>query len=133
MEKVDLSKIICNDCYKYNRNNIFNEEFYICNECGINLCPLCKFKHNKNHNIIKYNDKYSIWKKHSERYIKYCKGCKENICFLCINEHNGHDIIELGNIIPNKDELLNEMNYFREIMNKFKNKIEEINDILKKY
>ena len=130
MQKINLSKIICNDYYKYNRNNIYNEEFYICNECGINLCPLCKFKHNKNHIIIKFNDRYSICKKHNERYIKYCKKCKENICFLCISEHNDHDIIELGNIIPNKDELLIEMKYFREIIDNYKNNIKEINNSL---
>jgi len=33
---------------------------------------------------------------------------KKNICFLCLNEHDKHNIIELGNIIPNKDELLKE-------------------------
>ena len=126
MQKIDFSKIICNECYKYNINNIYNEEFYICNECQMNLCPLCKFKHNKNHNIINYNDKYSICKKHNDKFIKYCKQCKENICFLCINEHNNHNIIEFVNIIPNKDELLKQMNSLNEIINKFKNNIEEI-------
>ena len=48
-QKIDLSKIICNECKINNINNIYNKEFYICNECGINLCPLCKSKHNKNH------------------------------------------------------------------------------------
>jgi len=132
MQKINLSKIICNDCYKYNKNNIYNEEFYICNECGINLCPLCKFKHNKNHNIINYNDKNSICKNHNDKYIKYCKECKENICFSCINEHNGHDIIELGNIIPNKQQLLTKMKFFGKIINKFRENIEEINIALNK-
>jgi len=133
MQKIDFSKIICDGCYKFNRNNIYNEEFYICNECQFNLCPLCKLKHHKNHNIIKYNDKNSLCKKHSERYIKYCKDCKENICFLCTyenNGHNGHNIIELGSIIPNKDKIIKEMKYFREIINNFKNNIEKIHNIL---
>ena len=94
-KKIDTSKIICNQCYK---NNIFNKELYICNDCNINLCPLCKYKHEKTHNIINYNDKNYICKKDNDRFIKYCKECKENICFLCISEHNNHNnhnIIEL--------------------------------------
>ena len=50
MQKIDISKIVCNKCYKNNIN--INEELYICIECNINLCPLCKYKHDKNHNII---------------------------------------------------------------------------------
>ena len=128
MQKIDISKIICNICYK-NNNNI-NEELFICNECNINLCSLCKYKHDKNHNIINYNDKNYICKKHNDRFIKYCKECKENICFNCINEHKYHNIIELSNITPNKDELLKQMKNMNEIINKFKNSIEEIKNIL---
>ena len=132
IQKIDLSKIICNECCKYNKNDIYDNKFYICNECKINLCPLCKSKHDNNHNIINYNDKNYICKKHNDKYIKYCKECKENICFLCINEHNNHNIIDLLNIIPNKDELLKEMKNFSEIFNKFKDNIKEINNILNK-
>jgi len=105
---------------------------YICNKCNINLCPLCKYKHDKNHNIINYNDKNYICKKHNDRYIKYCKECKENICFLCTNEHKDHNMIELLNIIPNNNELLKEMEKMKEIINKFKSNIEEIKKVLNK-
>ena len=132
IQKIDLSKIICNKCCKNNISNIYHKEFYICNECRINLCPLCKIKHTKNHQIINYNDKNYICKKHNDKFIKYCKECKENICFLCINDHNNHNIIEFVNIIPNKDELLKQMKYLKEIINKFKINIEEINNILNK-
>ena len=130
IQKIDMSKVICNKCYK---NNINKEEFYICNECNINLCPLCKYKHDKNHNIINYNDRYFICSKHNDSYIKYCKECKENICSKCIDEHNNHNIIELLNLIPNKDKLLKEMKYMREFINKLKINIEEIKNILNKY
>ena len=130
MQKIDLSKRICNKCYKNNIN--INEELYICNECNINLCPLCKFKHNKTHNIIKNNNKNCICTKHNDRYINYCKKCKQKICFKCINEHKNHNIIELLNIIPNKDKLLKEMKYMREFINKLKINIEEIKNILNK-
>jgi len=130
IQKSDICKPICNNCYKNNINT--NEELYKCIECNINLCQLCKYKHNKKHNIINYNDKYYICKKHNDSYIKYCKECKENLCSKCINEHNNHSIIELLNIIPNKEELLREMKNMREIINKFKNSIEEIKNIMNK-
>ena len=104
LQKINSSKIICNQCYKYNIN--YNEELYLCNECRTYLCPLCKYKHDRNHNVINYNNIHSICKKHNYKYIKYCQKCKENICFICINEHNNHNIIDLLDIIPNKDELL---------------------------
>ena len=131
IQKIDSSKTICNVCYKCNKN--INEEFYICNECKFNLCSLCKSNHDKNHNIINYNDKNCICTKHNERYIRYCKECKKNLCFLCVNEHDKeHNIIDFLNIIPNKDELLKNMKYLDEIINKFKDIIKEINNILNK-
>ena len=34
---------------------IHNENYIkYCNTCKINICPLCKSKHDKNHNIINY-------------------------------------------------------------------------------
>ena len=130
MQKIDITKVICNECYKNNRN--INEELYVCNECRINLCPLCRLKHDSNHNIINYNYKYHTCKKHNDKYIKYCKECKENFCFICINEHKDHNILDLEDIIPNREELLEEMKYMREIINKFKNDIEQIKNILNK-
>ena len=106
-QKIDLSKIICNECNENNKSNTHNNEFYICNTCNKNICPLCKSKHDNNHIIIKYDDKNYICKKHNESFIKYCKECNENICIICENEHNNHDIIDLVKILLNKDELKN--------------------------
>ena len=33
---------------------------YICNKFNMNLCPLCKLNHDKNHKLINYEDKYYI-------------------------------------------------------------------------
>ena len=92
-QKIDLSKIKCDKCKEKNINNIYNNEFYICNSCEMNLCQLCKSNHNQNHYIIKYKDKNYICKKDNDNYIKYCKECNENICMLCENNHNNHDVI----------------------------------------
>ena len=100
-QKIDISKIICNICNKNNKSNTYNNEFYICNECKKNICPLCKSKHDKNHDIIKYEKKEYICEKHNEIYIKYCNKCKINICLSCYDEHNKHEIISYENINPN--------------------------------
>ena len=68
-------KLKCKECYKNSIN--INEKLYTCSKCQINLCPLCKYKHDHNHNIINYNDKNFICEKHNKRYIKYCKKCKK--------------------------------------------------------
>ena len=59
-QKIDLSKIICNECNENNKSNTHNNEFYICNTCNKNICPLCKSVHDKKHMIINYDDKNYI-------------------------------------------------------------------------
>ena len=77
---INQNEIICNICKLKNKGNTYNNEFYICNTCNINLCPLCKKgKHDKNHNIIKYEEKFYICDKHNKSYISYCVKCKKDI------------------------------------------------------
>jgi len=97
--------MICDYCKIKNKSNIYNNEFYICNTCKIYLCPICKKeKHDKNHNIIKYEEKYYICGKHNNKYISFCIKCKKDLCILCEKEHNNHKIINYGKLIPNIDE-----------------------------
>ena len=126
----DLSKIICNNCNENNMHNSFNNEFFKCIECKINLCPLCKSNHNKNHSVINYKQLNYICGKHDREYINYCKECKINICMLCNNEHKNHDIIFIGDIIINKNDLENKINELKEYIDKFNNNINEILGII---
>ena len=57
IQKIDISKIICNKCKEKSKDNTYNNEFYYCCSCEMNICPLCKSIHDKNHNIINYDDK----------------------------------------------------------------------------
>ena len=132
IQKIDLSKIICNVCNSQNKSRAFNNQFFICNTCGINLCPLCKSIHNHNHYIIDYDDKNYHCKKHKDAFIFFCKDCQMNLCFLCKNEHNNHNIVDLGSIFPNKEELLKSMKSLEKLINKFKNDIEVIKNIFGK-
>ena len=76
-QKIDLSRIICEKCKIYNQGNVHNNIFYICNNCKINLCPICYSAHDKNHNVINYNDKNHFCEEHNKIYISYCKKCKK--------------------------------------------------------
>ena len=51
-QKIDESKIICQDCKNMNKSNSDNKSFFRCNSCKMNLCPICKNRHKNNHYII---------------------------------------------------------------------------------
>ena len=125
-QNIDLSKIICGNCKKVNKNETFKNKFFICNTCNINLCPLCKGFHNKEDNIIDYDLKDFSCQKHNELYISYCDDCKKDICVLCAKEHNEHKIITYGDIMPEIEEAEKNINKLKETISEFKNHINEI-------
>ena len=54
----DMSKVACDNCKDRNMSNVFNNQFYRCLNCKMNLCPICKSQaHDPNHNIINYVQK----------------------------------------------------------------------------
>ena len=101
---IDISKIICDKCKIKNKSNTYKNEFYRCNTCKINICPLCKSNHNNNHKIINYDNKNYICEIHNMNYIRYCKECKINICMMCFKDHKNHLIIDYGDIIISKED-----------------------------
>ena len=131
-QKVDISKIKCNICKETNKNETSNNIFYRCNSCQKNLCPICKYSHDKTHYIINYNQKNYICEKHNEIFTLYCKVCKNNICMYCENEHNNHDIISFGKMMPTKEKLGNYKEKLKKTIDKFKRDIEEMINILNK-
>ena len=128
-QKVDLSKIICNSCKERNKSNIFNNEFYKCITCNINLCPLCLKQHNQNHNIINHRNLNYICYKHNEQFNSYCKQCCQNLCMSCESEHDDHEIVYYGKLISNSEQIKLKEKELRETIDKFK---ENIKDIIKK-
>ena len=102
-QTIDISKIVCHNC-SVNKFKTYGNQMFVCNSCKINLCPICKDKHDKNHNLVDYDLKNYICPRHNESYISFCKTCKINICFNCQLEHNMHDIILIGDILPDKNE-----------------------------
>ena len=51
-QKIDLSKIKCDNCCFFNKANSKENEFYKCITCNKNLCYNCKKRHEKEHLII---------------------------------------------------------------------------------
>ena len=125
-QKIDESKIKCDDCKEVDKSNAYQKSFYRCNTCKINLCPLCKNKHDQNHYLINYDEINYICPKHNYPYALYCKSCKKNACISCEIEHNHHDIISYGKIMQNKEKLLNKLNNFKQVKNEFTINIKSI-------
>jgi len=105
-QEIDYSKIICNNCNKNNINNTYNNEFYICDLCKINLCPICMSKHDNKHKIIKYKNKEYKCHMHNEKYISYCNRCKKNVCMICETNHNDHEIISYSKLIIEDEKII---------------------------
>ena len=131
-QSIDLSKIKCDQCKDNDKGNTYNNEFYRCLSCKMNLCPLCKNNHDKSHKIINYEKKYYICETHNDLFIKYCNDCKKDLCLYCLNSHKPHNFIPYENIIPKMDELKNEMIKLRKSIDDFENEIKDIVDKLNK-
>jgi len=122
---INNKEIKCEIC-----NNKFNKIFYKCLECKKNICPLCESNHEKIHKIINYDERLYICDKHYENYHSYCDECKINLCILCEVEHKSHKKISLGEIIPNKDELIKNNRKLKRMIDLFNNNVKIIINIL---
>ena len=131
-QNINVSKIICQNCGKYNKANVHNNIFYKCITCKKDLCPLCFSNHNKNHKVINYDDKNYICEQHNKSYISYCQDCKENICMYCEQNHNKHNIITYGKLIPDDNKRNNMLKEIEEIKNKLNDELNNIIMRLKK-
>ena len=127
-DKIQKMKYMNCDLCKMNKNSY--EKIYYCHICQQNLCKSCKLNHIKDHKIIYYEDLKAICNKHNFSFIEFCDLCKENLCNLCLNKHKNHDIIHFPNI-PKKENIINQLSDFRNIIDKFNNEIEFIINKLK--
>jgi len=128
-QKINISKIICDNCKIKNLGNCPNDEFYYCLSCKVNLCLLCKPHHNQNHNIIKYSQKNYICLKHNEAFDEYCEMCNMNICFSCL-EHIKHKTISLREFRPYMEKTKRRLSEIKSEVETFKNNVKEIIKIL---
>ena len=108
--------ILCPSCDEYFDIKSINLQ-YINIECRcrcINNCPLTEFKKKQDNDHFFYTqDKLQFGcKLHSnQKYIKYCKDCKQDLCKICLEEsakynndsgkhtpHETHELVDLLNI-----------------------------------
>ena len=128
-QKIDSSKIICNDCKNNNKRTTYN--FYKCLTCKKDLCPLCMNKTHKEHDNIEYDKLNYICNLHNEPFSSFCNKCNLNLCMFCESEHKDKEnIIYYRDILPKKDVMKNQIEELKNIINKFKEKIQEIKNIL---
>ena len=123
---IDETKIKCGKCKVANKNESYKNLFYMCCTCNINLCPLCKNSHDKNHYIINYEERFFICKIHCDRYTLYCNDCKKDICDLCEKQHNEHEKITYGSIISDINQIKTDKKNLQKLLNKLKNDIKGI-------
>ena len=120
-QNIDISKIICEICKNNNMGNVYNNEFYRCINCKMNLCPLCKkIRHFSNHIFINYENKNFICQDHGEPYISYCNDCLINLCYICEEKHFKHNITDFKKLRKNKEDLEKAILSIREYINKAK-------------
>ena len=141
-QNINISKIICQDCKKFNKGNVFNNEFFRCNKCKKNLCLKCFIKHDKNHKIINYDDKNYICEQHNEIFNAYCKKCQVNICKKCkedigkkcnsIHDENNKNIINYDELYPKDEKIVDILKQLEEANNILKNDINTIKEKLNK-
>ena len=93
LQKIDSSKIICNDCKNNNKRDSYN--FYKCLNCKKDLCPLCMSRNHKEHDIIEYDKINSMCHLHNESFNSFCKKCNQNLCIFCESEHKDKENIIL--------------------------------------
>ena len=123
---VDQAKIICDICKNKNKSETYDNKFFICYSCKMNLCPLCQMNHDKSHYIVDYEQKDYICRDHFDTYIYYCSDCKKDICALCENAHNGHKTITYGSIMPDVEAAKKELKYLKGRTYELKSDIKEI-------
>ena len=115
------------DSYYYcgicNRKVSYQMRFYSCFSCKKNLCLSCKEKHDITHQIVDYRDKNYVCNIHNGIFHKYCIQCKKNLCFDCEKDHINHNYINFKDIIPDKDNILKEIEVFKQNIENLKNNV----------
>ena len=129
-QKINISSIVCEKCIR-SKADTYQYIFFRCTTCSHNLCPWCKEKHDPNHRIIRYEQKDYKCEKHCSDCVKYCQICKKNLCLICDNEHNNHNKIYFGDIIPDTDKLKKYMSELKTTVSLFNDKINLIISKLK--
>ena len=129
-QNINISKIICNICNKNNKGNVNNHTFFRCITCKKNICPECKTLHEREHNIINYENIFYFCDSHGKEFISFCFDCKKNLCLECEESHKIHKQKYFKELMEkNKENIKNELQIMNDKINLMKSKINEIINI----
>ena len=104
------------------------DKLLICS-CGSKVCPECDIQHNEPGHYkkeMKYKNYFCL--NHNKKYASFCMDCNLNICDECKKLHETHEIIELSQIMPSNDDIMN----FEEQVKKQKNMLNDFVNNIKK-
>ena len=131
---IDQTKIKCDHCKNENKGNTYQNSFYKCCTCKLNLCPKCKNIHDKNHSVIDYEDKDFYCYNHYKTFESYCTDCKRDLCKLCQKDHINHKTISFDSFISKidegKKELINLKETIRNLRKYIKGIIAKLNYVI---
>ena len=114
-KQIPLSLIdLCTKCKK--KKNFYE---YYNNDEGILICKDC-LKSNKELEIEKL-----FCRIHNEKYQYYCYHCKQNLCSICYDLHDRHEIINFNN-------LTEDLGKYNEIIKKVEKEISDLEIFFKK-
>ena len=133
IQAIDFSKITCGICNK-GRHDSYDNVFYYCLDCKMNLCVLCKEEHSKgnsSHKMIDYDKINYICKNHNDIFTNYCEDCKINICIKCRRDHNNHKRIDFADIIPEDNNIDNSKTKLKKTIDELEQEIKLIIEKLK--
>jgi hypothetical protein len=126
----DESKIICDKCKTLTKSESHDNIFYRCISCKLNLCQLCNSTHDKEHNIINYEQIEFICNTHNQAYTSFCNKCKIDLCEICEKEHQDHDKIAFGKTMVKKEQLEKRKKSLKDEITKLDINIKKIINIL---
>lgn len=98
------------------------------NEHSKYYCNDCKASHDKEHKLIKYNEKdfYCEERYHYRQFSHYCVTCNKDLCEKCLKVHNGHDYKKYDSFIINIDDIKQHLNVIENNIKKLRHIVEDI-------
>lgn len=124
---INESNISCDKCLNLKKENSYENQYFICLTCKLNLCQECRNNHDISHKIINYDFKTYICHEHNMHYIKYCEQCKLNLCMKCEKKHKKHkNLSYLGDLLIDEEENLIQLNELKGYIKEFHSSVDEI-------
>ena len=126
-ENESLKCFICGELFIYMTPP--NNKMFICS-CGTICCSCCKDIHKEyikyDHYLVELKEKNYYCLQHKKKYESYCIDCNKNICEICSQLHNQHEIIKYMNIKPKKSYINKLKRKIQIQKNIFNNFVEEM-------